>query len=183
MVPTDREISFRPIAPADVPNLVRWQRDPEVAHWYHDSAVLSDQELNDKWIRRTSGTGTPHETNTRRFIITVDASDIGEIQVYDLRDYPVEAKEIGIPNAGGLDLFIGEPEWRDRGVGSRVVRQFVDEMVFGIPGVETCVIEPEPANKRAIRSYEKAGFKFAKTYHSYANEMDCYLMRQERIPD
>jgi RimJ/RimL family protein N-acetyltransferase len=52
-----------------------------------------------------------------------------------------------------------------------------------IPGVETCVIEPEPANKRAIRSYEKAGFKFAKTYHSYANEMDCYLMRQERIPD
>ena len=118
--------------------------------------------------------------NTRHFIIVVDHTDIGEIQAYDLRDYPTESKEIDIPNAAGLDLFIGEPEWRDRGVGTRAVRQFIDEIIFAIPGIETCVIDPDPANKRAIRSYEKAGFTYVRTCHSYANKMDCYLMRQER---
>ena len=173
------KISFRPIAPSDVANLVRWQREPEVAVWWGDEN-FSDDELMAKWTGRAEGTGTPYEMNTRRFIIVVDGIDIGHIQAYDLRDYPVERREIGIPNAAGLDIFIGEPEWRDRGVGTIAVRKFIDEIIFAIPGIETCVIDPDPANKRAIRSYEKAGFTYAKSYYSEANKMDCYLMRQER---
>lgn len=179
MTSANHKISFRPIAPGDVPNLVRWQREPEVAVWWGDDDKTED-DLILKWSVRAEGTGTPYDTNTRRFIIVVDGTDVGHIQTYDLRDYPVEAKEIGIPKAAGLDIFIGEPEWRDKGVGTLAVRQFIDEIIFSIDGVETCVIDPEPTNKRAIRSYEKAGFVFAKTFHSYANNMDCYLMRQER---
>jgi len=93
---------------------------------------------------------------------------------------PLHAVHVGTSTAG-LDLFIGESEWRDKGVGTQAVRQFIDEIIFTIPGIETCVIDPDPANKRAIRSYEKAGFTYAKTFHSYANKMDCYLMWQERI--
>ena len=175
----NHKISFRPIAPGDVENLVRWQREPDVAVWWGDDH-RSDAELTEKWSIRASGTGTPHEMNTRRFIIVVDDTDIGLIQSYDLRDYPVEAKEVGIPNAAGLDIFIGEPEWRDKGVGTSAVRQFIGEIIFAIPCVETCVIDPDPANKRAIRSYEKTGFVYAKSYFSDANKMDVYLMRQER---
>lgn len=176
---TNFVISFRPIAPADVPNLVRWQREAEVAVWWGDDDK-TDDDLIAKWTGRASGTGTPYEMNTRRFIIVVDGTDIGEIQAYDLRDYPTESKEIGIPNAAGLDIFIGEPEWRDKGVGTQAVRQFIEEVIFTIPGIQTCVIDPEPTNKRAIRSYEKAGFTYARTFHSKANKVDCYLMRQER---
>lgn len=176
---TNYEISFRPIVPADVPNLVRWQREPGVAVWWGDNDK-TEEELVAKWVGRTSGNGTPHELKTRRFIIVVNDTDIGEVQAYDLRDYPTESKEIDIPNAAGLDIFIGEPEWRDRGVGTQAVRQFINEIIFAIPGIETCVIDPEPTNKRAIRSYEKAGFTYARSFHSNANKMDVYLMRQER---
>ena len=73
------KISFRPIAPADVPNLVRWQREAEVAIWWGQDDK-TEEELVDKWVGRTSGTGTPYEMNTRRFVIVVDGTDIGEIQ-------------------------------------------------------------------------------------------------------
>ena len=41
-------------------------------------------------------------------------------------------------------------------------------------------IDLEPANKPAISNYEKAGFVFEMSFHSKANKMDVYLMRQER---
>ena len=82
-----------------------------------------------------------------------------------------------------MDLFIGEAKWRDRGIGSLAVRQFVDEIVFSRPGIETCTIDPEPANKRAIRSYEKAGFEYVRTFHAEEGDVDAYLMRRERGQD
>jgi aminoglycoside 6'-N-acetyltransferase len=179
-MPTDLQISFRLIAPADVPNLVRWQLDPEVAVWWDHPGVETEESVQKKWLNRAEGTGTCSEMKTRPFIIVVDDTDIGYIQAYELRDYSDHASEIDIPNAAGLDIFIGEPEWRDKGVGSQAVRQFIDEIIFVIPGVETCVIDPEPTNKRAIRSYEKAGFVYARTYYSEANKVNVYLMRCER---
>jgi aminoglycoside 6'-N-acetyltransferase len=175
-----RTISFRLIAPADVPNLVRWQLDPEVAVWWDHPGVETEESLQKKWLSRAEGTSTPDELQTRPFIIVVDDTDIGYIQAYELRHYSVHASEIDIPNAAGLDIFIGEPEWRDKGVGTSAVGQFIDEIIFAISGIETCVIDPDPTNKRAIRSYEKAGFVYARTYYSEANKVDVYLMRQER---
>ena len=173
------EITFRPIGTEDVPNLVRWQRDAEVARWYWDVADLPDGELKRKWTEIAKKT----ESKTDRFIIVVNGHDIGEIQVANLRDYPETAAEVGIPNAASVDLFIGEPEWRDRGIGSRALRQFVDKIVFSGPGIETCTIDPEPENTRAIRSYEKAGFTYVRTYHVRKGNVDAYLMRRERGQD
>jgi len=173
------EISFRPIGTEDVPNLVRWQRDAEVARWYWDVVDLSDGELKRKWTEIAKKT----ESKTDRFIIVVNGHDIGEIQVANLRDYPEAAAEVGIPNAASADLFIGEPAWRDRGIGSRALRQFVDKIVFSRPGIETCTIDPEPENTRAIRSYEKAGFTYVRTYHAREGDVDAYLMRRDRGRD
>jgi len=175
----NHDISFRLIAPADVANLVRWQLDPEIVPWWGE-ANKTEEQITTKWELRASGEGPDRDPNTSRFIIVVDGEDIGEIQSYDLRHYPVEAAEVDVPNSGGMDVFIGEPAWRNRGIGTQIVRKFVDDVVFALPGVETCVIDPDPANKRAIRTYEKAGFTYVKTYYSEANHMNCYLMRQER---
>lgn len=179
---SERKISFRSLVPADVSNLVRWQRDADVARWWWDIADLTDEELTEKWTRRASGPNTGEDSKTDRLIIVVDGHDIGEIQVADLDDYPEVATEVGIPNAASVDIFVGEPEWRNRGVGSAVIRQFVDEVVFSRPGIETCTIDPEPENTRAIRSYEKAGFTHVRTYRSGLVEVgiDVYLMRRDR---
>jgi len=179
MATNDFNICFRPIVVDDAPNLVRWQRDPEVAVWWGDDEK-SDAELLAKWQKRADETDPAHDRFTDHFVIVVNGEDIGCIQGYDLKHYPKDYAERGVPNSGGLDLFIGEPSWRDRGVGTDVVRKFLGEVVFAYPGVEVCTIDPEPRNKRAIRTYEKVGFVYFKTYFSTVNKMDCYLMKLDR---
>ena len=65
MNPGNFNISFRPIEPGDVTNLVRWQRDPDVTRWYWDVANLTDDELTQKWTQRASGTDTSEDLEDR----------------------------------------------------------------------------------------------------------------------
>ncbi len=93
------------------------------------------------------------------------------------------ARQIQVdPGAVGIDLLIGEPWARNRGLGAPVLRAFLDRVVFGEMGAEVAIIAPEPANARAIRAYEKAGFTWVKTVHivdaeSPVNTGDEYVMR------
>jgi aminoglycoside 6'-N-acetyltransferase len=57
----------------------------------------------------------------------------------------------------GIDQFIGEAELLNRGHGSAFIRQFCDELFDrSVPAVTT---DPDPANARAVRAYENAGFR------------------------
>jgi len=57
----------------------------------------------------------------------------------------------------GIDLFIGELNMIGRGHGSALIRCFVDELFQnGLPRVMT---DPDPANGRGVRAYQKAGFQ------------------------
>ncbi|HSI02280.1 MAG TPA: GNAT family N-acetyltransferase [Reyranella sp.] len=46
-----------------------------------------------------------------------------------------------------------------RGHGSAFIRQFCDELFFGGEITTVTTTDPDPANARAIRAYEKAGFR------------------------
>ncbi len=168
-------ISFRPLAVSDVDNVVEWLREGEVAFWWHESDTPEDA-IRSKWESRAQG----EDEKTRIFIIEVDTTDIGVIQTYNVAEYPAAAAEIQAPHAAGIDIFIGIPEWRDRGIGTSLIRQFVDEIVFADWSIQRCVIDPEPDNRRAIRAYEKAGFQHVTSYSSQLNSVDVYLMAKER---
>jgi len=57
----------------------------------------------------------------------------------------------------GIDQYIGEPDLLDLGHGSAFVRAHCDRLfTAGAPAIGT---DPHPENGRAIRAYEKAGFK------------------------
>ncbi|MDP6822002.1 MAG: GNAT family N-acetyltransferase [Dehalococcoidia bacterium] len=172
---TPINISFRPLAVSDLDNVVVWAREEEVAFWWHETDSTEDV-LRAKWEARARS----EDEKTRIFIISVDTADIGVIQTYRLADYPDHAAEVQLPDSSGIDVFIGIPEWRDRGVGTAIVRQFVAEVVFADQSVQRCAIDPEPENRRAIRAYEKAGFQHVRSYRSQANDVDVYLMATER---
>ena len=53
--------------------------------------------------------------------------------------------------------MIGPAEMIGLGHGSAVLRQFVDELFA--EGTLRGITDPDPANARAIRAYEKAGFE------------------------
>ena len=50
------------------------------------------------------------------------------------------------------------------GHGSAIVRQFVEQLFE--EGAPRVIIDPDPANGRAIRAYEKAGFRAIDRRHS-----------------
>ena len=59
-------------------------------------------------------------------------------------------------DAVGVDLSIGNPDQLSRGIGTEVLRKFLTMLLE--EGHETIIIDPDEANGRAVRAYEKAGF-------------------------
>jgi RimJ/RimL family protein N-acetyltransferase len=58
----------------------------------------------------------------------------------------------------GIDLFIADAEDLGRGLGTGLVRQFV-QFLFADPTVHRIQVDPRPDNRAAIRCYEKVGFR------------------------
>jgi aminoglycoside 6'-N-acetyltransferase len=60
-------------------------------------------------------------------------------------------------DAIGVDLSIGDPSQLSQGLGSGALRTFAQCLVR--QGYRTIIIDPDTANARAVRAYEKAGFR------------------------
>jgi aminoglycoside 6'-N-acetyltransferase Ib len=58
----------------------------------------------------------------------------------------------------GIDQFLADAHSLDRGLGTRMVREFV-QFLFEDPAVTRIQADPAPSNLRAIRCYEKVGFR------------------------
>ncbi|MEO3387135.1 GNAT family N-acetyltransferase [Mesorhizobium sp. CAU 1741] len=147
-------IGFVPVAPAHYPLLEEWLGRPHMREWWGDP----DQELGH--IRdMVEGRDT-----TRPFMLTLDGVAIGYIQYWFIghhqneewiRDHPWLAE---LPSETvGIDLSIGDPSLLSRGIGLAALKAFVAMLLDH--GHETIIIDPDPANGRAVRAYEKAGFR------------------------
>lgn len=138
--------TFRSVEPDDLPLLAEWLRHPHVAEWWDDpDASLAE-------IREAM-----ESVETEPLIVELDGQPIAYIQSYDphLEDgHPYQDQPFGTL---GMDISIGPPELVGKGHGSAIVRQFTD-MLFE-EGAPRVVIDPHPGNLRAIRAYEKAGFR------------------------
>lgn len=138
--------AFRALTQADLPMLRRWLQEPHLAEWWGNAeeAVAEISEAIDS-------------VDTEPLIVELDRRPIAYIQSYDphLEDWhPYRDQPFGTL---GVDLSIGPPELVGLGHGSAILRRFSD-LLFeeGCPRV---IIDPDPANARAIRAYEKAGFR------------------------
>ena len=136
---------FRPMTTADLPMIKHWLALPHVREWWGDPAE-----------QYALVSGDLDEPAMDQFIVSAGGSDFGYIQCYDLTAWN---SGFGAQPAGtrGIDLFIGEPGMIERGHGSGLIRAFVDDRLA--QGAPRIVTDPDPANPRAIRAYEKAGFE------------------------
>ena len=119
---------------------------------------------------------------TRPFIFRVDGRDCGYIQVWIVADQLIEPWLTKAPwmrelpeDAVGVDLSIGDAADLGKGIGSRVLAAFVAKLRD--EGHRTIVIDPDPANLRAVRAYEKAGFRVMPELLGRTG--DCLLMRHD----
>jgi aminoglycoside 6'-N-acetyltransferase len=98
-------------------------------------------------------------------IFSFQNQPIGYLQYYALDEMPETDRQLyDLENPGGtfgMDLFIGETEYWNQGIGCKVVSKIID-FLFDEFGATRVVIDPETWNTRAINTYEKCGFKKVK---------------------
>ncbi len=152
------QINFRNLQPTDFPLLHQWLNTSYVARWWTKKPVSLEEVIED-YSAYLDGSD-PIDV----FLIMYNTLPIGQIQTYRLTDYP-EWHHIISPAevSAGVDILIGHPDYIHRGLGSFVIKKFIEEIIFAREGIEGCIIDPDPDNKSAIRAYEKAGFKYWKT--------------------
>jgi aminoglycoside 6'-N-acetyltransferase len=80
----------------------------------------------------------------------------------------------------GVDLFIAQPELVGRGLGTDVLRQFVDDRVFSDTNVHACIADPDIDNIASLRAFEKAGFARVREFVDPSDERPHALMRRDR---
>jgi aminoglycoside 6'-N-acetyltransferase len=155
-----------------------WLLRPHVRAWYEDVPTdrYPDDAIAERLLAMSGADPTDH------FIILLDGRPIGDIQSYRIDDHPEYAAQIAIGRpAVGIDLFIGEPELIGRGHGPELIRAFLRDVAFPKYGLDLCVIGPTRSNAAAIRAYEKAGFRFLKTYlEPETREPEHHLMELTR---
>ncbi|QND51218.1 GNAT family N-acetyltransferase [Phyllobacterium sp. 628] len=147
-MPSDSEYHyrFRPVEPKDLKMILDWLAEPHVVQWWGDGP---DEEYNSIVDHMDSISVEP-------FIIMLGDEPIGYLQTYDPHledDHPYQDQPTGTL---GLDQFIGEPGLVNLGHGSRLIDEFVS-LLFE-EGVPRVILDPDPANARAIKAYTKAGF-------------------------
>lgn len=137
--------------------MAKWLSTIELLDYYEGRSNSFDLEkVIKKFAPRTKG-----EEAVVPCIIEVNKKAIGYIQYYCIEpdEYRVEdginSKNYKFPY--GLDLFIGETDNWNRGIGAMVVRSLISYL-FNNENADIIFIEPQTWNKRAIRCYEKSGF-------------------------
>lgn len=147
----DSSITFRRMEiNRDVRRLFEWLADDDVRRWYDEG------EHSVENYRRTFAP----EPTVNKFIVEIEGNPVGYLQTYWLSDEPDYAAQLGLDHdAVSIDMFIGDADWRGHGWGSRILTAALERMVFGEMQAEWACINPDPENTRAVRSYEKAGFR------------------------
>ena len=136
---------FQPMSAADLPLVRQWLAAPHVAQWWGEPGqqfVLVSEDLDHPAMDQ--------------FIVAAGDRPFAYLQCYDPRAWPDNGFGTQPRGARGIDQFIGEPDMIDRGHGSAFIRLFIDGLLDG--GAPRVLTDPDPANTRAIRAYEKAGF-------------------------
>jgi RimJ/RimL family protein N-acetyltransferase len=149
--------NFKPLAESDLPFLFEWFAQPYIAQLWKEPDWRTFQE---KYRKRISS------NDIFPFVAYIDDKPIAYIKYHHVKDddralFPnVEIPAFSI----GLDLFIGNPNYLGKGYGTHLVKEFIQFVQKIEPHCTTIIIDPAVDNHRAIRCYEKVGFKIVGTY-------------------
>ncbi len=144
-------ISLRPVAATDAFRLTEILTNPDVAVWWGSWDL---DRVQREVIDATDGTVS--------YAIEVDGQVIGLIQYAEENDPDYRHASI--------DIFV-DPAWHGHGLGSDAVRTLA-RYLFAERGHHRITIDPAAHNERAIRSYQRVGFRPVGVMRRYERGVD-----------
>ena len=156
MIIVDKEIYLRRLKDieSDYRYLEKWYQEKEV-YLSFEQRILSYNEIKTKYYVRTLD-----NTKIPVYMIEHKNTPIGIIQYKKIDKELYNFKE---DNIYELDIFIGETNLHNKGIGHKVINKMC-EYLFKEKNAEVLVMCPLKENKRAIKCYEKCGFIIEKEY-------------------
>jgi RimJ/RimL family protein N-acetyltransferase len=145
-------ITFKPLTAGDLPLLFTWFNQPYIEQLWKEPKEWPVFEK--KYQKKLQ------EETTFRFIAFLDDQPFAYIHYYYVNDND-RANFPGIPLPGlvtGMDLFIAKPELLGKGLGMRLIREFIQFIKHREPECRSIIIDLSPENQRAINCYQKIGF-------------------------
>jgi RimJ/RimL family protein N-acetyltransferase len=135
-------VTLRPVRPEDHSDILRWQNDPEVAWWMDYERTFMLEDIHESEAHALVE-GHPF------LMETAEGRGIGRIGLngFSERD-----------RTCSLYIFIGERDVWSMGYGSDAMRLL---LAWGFPGFDLHLVQlwSLATNARAIRAYEKVGFR------------------------
>jgi aminoglycoside 6'-N-acetyltransferase len=172
------DVELRPLTAADLPLLHRWLNEPGVVRWWEGDDV--------SWAAVLRDYHPDGDDPSEHWLASVDARPAGWIQCYAIADYLDEDEvkhwiELGIErSAGGIDYLVA-PGRRGQGLGTTMIRSFVEEVVFPQhPTWTSACASPVAANVASWRALEKAGFGFVGGFTDTHGPCRLYRRARER---
>jgi aminoglycoside 6'-N-acetyltransferase len=133
---TGTRVTLRTVKEADRPRLLSILGEQSVARWW--GSQTAEEAVDDLF--------EPYQTT---FVIEVEGAVVGSIQV-------AEEDEPDYRHAG-IDLFV-DTAHQGQGIGPEAIG-LVARYLFEARGHHRLTIDPAAANVRAIRAYERVGFR------------------------
>lgn len=147
---------LRPMTENDIPLMHGWLQRPHIVQWWGGEAERpkSLAETHAKYLPRVLA-----EEQVTPYIVMLGSRPIGYAQSYvAMGSGDGWWEDITDPGVRGIDQSLGEEADLGQGLGTRLVTALV-ELLFRDARVTRIQTDPDPTNGRAIRCYEKAGFR------------------------
>jgi RimJ/RimL family protein N-acetyltransferase len=149
---TAGRLAFRPLQTADLPLLHGWLARPHWTQWWGPAPTLAE-------VQAEYGAWISDPRQVQPHIALLDGKPFAYIQSYVAMGsgggwWEGETD----PGVRGIDQSIADAAQLGRGLGTAMVKAFAARL-FADPRVTRIQTDPDPRNARAIRCYEKAGFR------------------------
>lgn len=146
-------ISFRKLndTKEDYLKLYNWCQNKFVYEWF-EQRILSYDEIINKYK-------TKLENKIQDlYIIKLNDVDIGLVQIYKF-DNDIKISNLNkYKNIYEYDVFIGEEEYLNKGIGKKIINT-INEIIYKKYKADSIILRSFKRNERAIKCYEKSGFK------------------------
>jgi RimJ/RimL family protein N-acetyltransferase len=145
------KVFLRPTTPEEISQFYAWATspDPDIQRYYYGERIPTFEEFLADYEPHFFDDSQPYKGRC----YTILAEGKRPIGVVSYNDFDAERKRVT------FDIIIGHREDCGQGYGSDALRILVRHLFEVFPTLETAIIAAHSKNTRAIRAYEKAGFR------------------------